>query len=312
VDKSNGWNYTYNGSKNRAIQFFSVASPRYAKVLLDMGVNEILISYHYFKKNPAGFQEIIEELTRRNGYFMLDSGVFTYLADPTIKDNPEAAKVDFWRKYIEEYIGFIEKNHKHIYCAANFDLDLRLGREATFKLNEEYFEPLHDRTNITYIFHANRAYDDPYGLKHAEYYAQRYDYIGTTSSETNDIMKKVIAIVRNYNVRCHGMAYTSYKALRSTPLFSIDSSTWLGGLRYGSTYWWDGANFSTIDFKKKAIRKKCEDMCDNYKINFEDLLAEKEEAVLKFCLVAWICGRNKYLENANVKLDNKVVERYRK
>jgi hypothetical protein len=306
MDKTQKNNFAYNMQSSKAVQFFSVAAFSNTEYLLHIGAHEVLVSYHYFRKRFDPYVEFIKELRAREGLFMVDSGAFSYIHGEAQK---EWYTEEFWLPHVEEYVQFLWDYSKYIFVAANFDMEQYVGRDIVYKWDEKYFQPLMNKINVTFISHQNAEEADPTGLKGLEYYCKRYPYVGV-NAQMKSLNTKVFQMVNRYNRICHGMAWTDYRILNKTPLFTVDSSSWLMGQRFGATFFYDGANFRSLDKKKKGIRKYCADLCHNYGINFTDLMNEKQEAVTKFNLVAWVCARNDYISRANLKLKNKEVIHY--
>jgi hypothetical protein len=90
--------------------------------------------------------------------------------------------------------------------------------------------------------------------------------------------------------------------LKSYPHFSVDSTTWLGGSKYGTSYVYDGKNAKTKDFKNKYIRKADKQLCEKIGISLDDLVAEKRSAVNRYNLEGWKGFRREYIRYANTKL----------
>lgn len=306
--------YVNNPKKDKAVMFFSASSFMDAKCVLDNGINDVLTSYHYIMKNHRGFtEEIMPEVKRRGGLFMTDSGAFTFFAKPT----PEMYTEKYWEPYIEEYVKFLLDNKHQIYCAANMDIDIFVGQEIVDKWNKKYFEPLKNDVQIVYIVHGNKAIrkDDEYGVKRFKEYAAKYDYLGLGSSMFKKKLRydnKYYQLAKLLNVRIHGFGWTSIPSLKEFPFFSVDSTTWLGGVRYGTTYVYDGANARVLDHKKKFRRKTMKTLCRDLGINHANLLLEKRIEINAINLYGWRGFRHVFLKSANTKLKNKCINYYAK
>lgn len=302
--------FPYHADKNKSVLFFSASSVKDAKQLYDFGIREILVSYHYISKSKAYYDTtLLPTLKEEGGLFMTDSGAFSFMAgDPT----PEQQTEEYWKPYLESYLEFIHLNYKNIYCVANLDLDKVIGREIVDRWNEDYFKPIEKLTQVVYVAHKDPYdyYGDKSGLKRVEEYAKKFDYFGVNQGFRDDALK-VYNIAKRYKRRVHGFAWTSLPVLKSYPLFSCDSTTWLGGVRYGTTYDYDGKNFSVLDYKKKHIRNKPgKVLCETFGIDHKKLVKEKREQVNDFNLIGWLGFRKEYLKFANIKLWNKNVRDY--
>ena len=293
--------------------FFSASSMGDTKQLYDFGIREILVSYHYISKSFKFYQEFLPKLKKDGGLFMTDSGGFSFIASIDLEATPEANTEEYWLPYLERYVQWLYDNKDYIYVAANLDLDAIVGREVVDKWNEKYFKPLEKYMNITYVAHRdiNKEYNDFNGMKRLRQYCKLYEYVGV-SQEYKDYNTTVNSIVRMYKRRVHGFAWTSIPMLKSCPMFSVDSTTWLGGVRYGTSYNDDGKNFRVNDHKKKYIRKADKILCQRNGINHANLLAEKRKEINQYNLLGWLGARREYLRAANIKLQNKTVNFYSK
>ena len=313
LDRSN--RYVADQKKDKAVMFFSASSYKDALAVLDSGIYDILTSYHYIMKREKGFTEDIMPRVKENGgLFMTDSGAFTFFAKPT----PEMYTEKYWEPYIEKYVQFLIDNAHQIYCAANMDIDIFVGQAIVDKWNKKYFEPLKDIVQIVYIVHGNKdriRRDDDLGIKRFKDYASKYEYLGLGSSmfkKNSRQDNRFFALARLWKVRVHGFGWTSIPSLKEYPFFSVDSTTWLGGVRYGTTYVYDGANDRVLDHKKKFRRRVMKALCRDLGINHDNLMLEKRDEINAINLYGWKGFRHEFLKAANTKLKYKAVITYAK
>lgn len=283
--------------------FYSCASVTDAKSVLRAGVSEMLVSYHYFRKNKKGFMEILDEINSRDGVFMVDSGAFSFIHALGSRE----LKIDEWVEFIEEYVQFCTDNHNKLFCVANFDIDNIVGREQVEKWNEKYFEPLNKLLDVIFVVQrdVNGWYHDSRGLHRLKEYLSHYEYVGVNAS-MKDSVTRVTQSARVTRSRIHGLAWTD-KATLENPVFSVDSSTWLGGQRYGSTYTYDGKNFRTIDYKNKHVRKKYKGFED---VDFEKVMKDDSREVTYLNALSWKGWRDEFVKRANSRLITKPVAYY--
>jgi hypothetical protein len=305
----------YNKYKDKAVFFFSASSYKDARMLLDTNINEILTSYHYITKHQKDFDnDILPTLLERDGLFMTDSGAFSFFHGE-VSDTFYTAR--YWEPYIEKYAAFLEKNHKNIYCAANLDLDVFLGREIIDYWDKKYFKPLEKLVQIVYIAHVHEdpKYSDLFGIHRVQHHLRKHDYVGIGSSLMTNragFDSKFFQLCRQARKRIHAFGWTSVPRLKCYPFFSVDSTTWLSGVRYGSSYLFDGKNFQTIDSKKKYKRAGDKVFCEDNGINYDDLMNEKREAINHYNLLGWKGARSEIMKVSNVKLLNNPVASYDK
>lgn len=90
----------------------------------------------------------------------------------------------------------------------------------------------------------------------------------------------------------------------------VHNTTWLGGVRYGTSYVFDGKNFRVNDWKKKYLRKGDRVLCREYGIDYDALIREETEAINRYNLVGWLGARQEYLRSANLKLPSRTIDKY--
>lgn len=306
-------NPKYDSTKNKSIFFFSASATKHVEILFEMGIREILVSYYYIRKRPQFFAEFLPMLKQAGGKFMTDSGGFSFIHSNKAGNKEDFAKADFWKPYLEEYVGWLNNNKDYVDVLVNLDLDDMVGREVVSEWNQQYFEPMMKEKKVVYVAHKdnNNLYSDPTGLKHFKEYMSLYPYVGVSADMINYAGKIASAAAVQKKI-IHGFGWTSIPTLKSHPFFSCDSTTWLGGARYGTSYMFDGKNFRVNDYKKKHLRKTDKLLCRDNDIDFDELTADREDAVNKFNLLGWIGARNEYLKIANLKLRNLPVSHYLK
>jgi hypothetical protein len=305
----------YNKYKDRSVFFFSASSYKDARMLLDTNINEILTSYHYISKHEKDYlEDIFPTVKSRDGLFMTDSGAFSFF-NGDVDDKFYDPK--YWEPYLESYVNFLETNRTNIYCAANLDLDVFLGRERIDYWDKKYFKPLEKIVQIVYIAHAHtdQKYNDLYGMHRIANHLKKHDYIGIGSSlmtNRKGFDSKFFQLARQAKKRVHAFGWTSVPRLKNYSFFSVDSTTWLGGVRYGTSYIYDGKNFKTIDLKQKFRRKGDRIFCEDNGIDYDKLMKEDRVSVNHYNLLGWKGARNEVIKVANAKLLNNPVAYYDK
>ncbi len=176
-----------------------------------------LESFFYYRTNKH-----VQDFVQKNKLFadfILDSGAFSYLASPSKKG------VD-WNSYVDEYADVVKEN-----SVTNFiemDIDPIVGLSGVHKLRDR-LEARVGRPCIP-VWHASRGVEDWKATVKA------YKYCAIGGFVTREIKKKSpqiagllrLAAVNGCNVHGLGLGDSQF------PFYSIDSSNWLSGLRYGS------------------------------------------------------------------------------
>jgi hypothetical protein len=301
----------YSKHKNKSVLFFSASSTGDFQQLYDFGIREMLVSYFYLKKSLAYYDKMLPLIKEQGGLFMTDSGAFSFASKfgEGTPEYEEARHEKFWIPYLEEYIAWIREHKKYIFCAANLDIDSIVGQEVVHKWNQKYFEPLEkDGIQIVYVAHEGNVYSTI--LDSLKYYMKRYEYVGVNQVHKEQAAK-IYQLAKYYNRRIHGFAWTEFDLLKRYPFFSADSVTWLGGVRFGTTYDYDGKNFRTIDYKRKYLRKANRYAYEQIGVDIDKVTkTEDRTSINKMNLLGWMGFRKEVLKYANLKLTNKVVSYY--
>lgn len=299
----------YDKRKNKAILYFSASSTGDFQQLYDFGIREILVSYFYIRKNLAYYEKMLPKLKEEGGIFMTDSGAFS-LMGMFSEDSPEYEKMkteSFWEDYLNEYVSWVKAHEQYIFSAVNLDLDKIVGEDVVNKWNKEYFEPL-EKEGIQMIYVAHET-DKTSFIERLREYCKLYPYVGANQREKDNYIQ-IYQMVKAHRRRIHGFAWTQFNLLQECPFFSVDSVTWLGGVRFGTTYDYDGKNFSTIDYKHKFHRKVRKVKYIAAGIDYKGIENESRHEINKMNLLGWMGFRVEFLKMANMKLLNKEVSFY--
>lgn len=268
------------------------------------------MSYFYIKKNLSYYDKMLPTFKSEGGIFMTDSGAFSFMGKfhEGTEEYDKMSTEEFWIPYLEEYVAWIRAHKDYIFSVANLDLDRLVGYDVVDKWNKKYFEPL-EKEGIQVVYVAHEDANGEHFLQRFKDYCVKYEYVGA-NQRWKSKASQIYQMVKHYNRRIHGFAWTELDLLKHYPFFSADSVTWLGGVRFGTTYDYDGKNFRTIDYKKKFIRKSRRIKYLGRGIDYEGILEEKRVPINQMNLMGWMGFRKEFLKMANLKLHNKYVKEY--
>ena len=162
---------------------------------------------------------------------ILDSGAFSAINDKTGK-----YKNFDWDLYVKKYITFIKYTNQKLFF--ELDIDCVVGLQKV----EYYRKQIEDAIGIAPIvcWHANRGAE--YWIKCCE----EYPYVALGTTTASDAGKKIrnnpkilhwfINHAHKNNSKIHGLGFTNQEWLQKLKFDSVDSTTWLGGARYGHYY----------------------------------------------------------------------------
>ena len=178
----------------------------------------ILESFYYMKEWQIPY---IKEIK----FFLLDSGAFTFMNNSKKEVN--------WDQYVESYANFINK-----YNIENFfelDIDNIVGIKEVERLRNK-LETLTKKKCIP-VWHKSR------GLEYWKKMCEDYDYVAIGGIVTKEIKQQdykyftpLLKIAKENNCKVHGLGFTNLKSLSKYPFYSVDSTSWKSGNRFGTLY----------------------------------------------------------------------------
>lgn len=179
----------------------------------------ILASYYYVKDSDYDFE-------RNHEHFILDSGAFSLF-------NLKPLSKDEMIKYCDDYADYIIK--WNITNFVELDVDVIYGYEFVLFLRKR-LETKVGRKCIP-IWHMSRGIDDFIQM------CKDYDYAGIGGiasgneiSKHRDKYKELNKLARKHGCKLHGMGFTPEKNLSSYGFYSVDSTSWASGGRFGIIY----------------------------------------------------------------------------
>lgn len=176
----------------------------------------ILVSYHYFKDtNLDVLFESIFDYGERPIVFG-DSGAFS-------ADNL-GVKID-----LNDYISWVKRWEHHFDVYANLDV---IGDASATIYNQKLMQD--KGLNPLPVFHQSEPFE------YLRQYLDNYNYIGLgflhSGGSQNALMRWFIRCFKMAEGRAvfHGFGVTGWKMLAQLKFYSVDSTTWLNGARFGA------------------------------------------------------------------------------
>ena len=248
------------------IFYSGVEYESYLDILYDLGIRNFLMSYEYLKGKGVHQLKKYPDM-----HLFIDSGAYTYNQDPKYAEYT----IEQWEKQIEEYLAWAEKHKNQIFAIADLDIQYLVGYEKVVEWRKKYFEPFMLRTGlpVCFIYHEE-------GLDIWEYMCKRYPYVGISLNIDREVdeteLRNKFKIAEKHNALVQGMASTRTGMLTQYPFYTVDSTTWNVGLKYGEISVWTGNKMSRI--KKADFKEKAFPYIDRYDLPFNhDLILEEDK-----------------------------------
>lgn len=266
-------------TKPLSIFFSGVEYESYIEILYNLGIRNFLMSYEYLKGKGLN---IVKKYTDIR--LFIDSGAYTYMNDPKFNDYT----VEQWEQQIETYLKWAERHKSQIFAICDLDLQYLVGNEKVYEWRKKYFEPFMLRTGIPVCF----MYHDE-GMEQWEYMCKRYPYVGLSLAIDKldngyQILKEMFRIADKHNALCQGMASTQTSLLTEFPFYTVDSTTWNVGLKFGEISVWDKTHMRR--FKKEDFQNKAFPLISGYdkKFDFNKILAEDKTEMIRVNAYAFV------------------------
>ena len=180
----------------------------------------VLLSFHYHRDTDVG--ALSRQLPPGSEIFA-DSGAYSaFSAGAVVK--------------LADYKAWLSEHRRFITTAATLDVigDPEATQRNTMKLNA-------DGLKVIPVFHTGSPF------ARLEQLCEEYPYIalggmvpfGNQVSTLGRWLIRCFKIGERYGTRFHGFGQTSPTLLSSLPFYSVDSSTWSAGVRFGEARLWN-------------------------------------------------------------------------
>ena len=205
---------------------------------------ELIKQSKYNLESFYSFKDFELPFLKTSKMFLLDSGAYTFMAN---------AKSTNFDEYLDRYITFINKHDVKYFF--ELDIDSVVGLEKV----EQMRSILENGTKKKCIpvWHKSR------GINKFKELCENYDYISIGGIVTKEIRKKeyqqmktLVSYAKQKGVKVHGLGFTNTNFIDQIGFYSVDSTSWLSGQRFGTIHIFDG---------KKVIPKKTEYRTTSYK-----------------------------------------------
>ena len=219
------------------------------KYINKLNIKYTLMSYHGLKNR---------EIPKTNSEIFLDSGAYSAYASG---------------KHIDllEYIKFIKRNKDKVRFYANLDV-IGIGNAKKTLRNQRIMEEAGLNPLPVYHYHEYISKDYKYLI---EDFCKKYSYValGGMANTLKDkkefirYLKFCFGYAKKYNTKIHAFGMTSLPILKMFPFYSVDSSSWIAGEKFGTFNLFNGKGMKM--FSKNLFKLKFKKSFDNF--SYEDL-----------------------------------------
>lgn len=222
------------------MKIFLASTNTKEEILKEHKIDYILESFYSIKEWQIPY-------IKKCKMFLLDSGAFTFM-------NSNKGRVDF-NQYLKDYINFINKyDIKYFF---ELDIDSIVGYEKVKEMRA-VLEKGTGRKCIP-VWHKAR------GLEEWRKLTKEYDYVAIGGIVTKEIKRKeykyftpLLDIAKENGCKVHGLGFTDMKALKRYRFYSVDSTSWISGARFGMLYMFQNGTLKFTKYKDRRIRNHME------------------------------------------------------
>lgn len=249
------------------------------RILEENKVENALATFYYLRNKS---QRKVERILNSFPRVFLDSGAFSF-REYMRKERVSAKEIEHeLEQYIKQYVEFVRDWGDRFFVVAEVDVgDMYQKTKYREKLLQAGVK------NLLPVIHRRdtRAY--------VEYLCKKYPYVGLGSipdASYNYLCRYVstrMRIAAKYGTKVHGFAITNIEVIKRYPFFSVDSTTWVGGSKYGMSFFFDGHKLNSYDnyHKFHRVRWKRHVMAEG--IDWDEYITDTSRAVNEFNLRQW-------------------------
>jgi len=265
--------------------FFAGLEGHY-KVLYDCKVKNVLGSYFIYKnKNITEVKSQFKKLKDSGATILIDSGAHTFFSEEGIGHGVAVMKQSKsnlnYDGYVKEYINWIIEVKDYV----DYFVELDIGELVDYKKVVEWRKQLIETgATIIPVWH-NKGI--PNKEKEWEKMCKEFDYVGIEGSLPDGTYISKLNVAKKYGTKVHGFAMTKEKQMLKIPFYSVDSTSWLSGGRFGITYIFTGNKMLHFGKDEKKQRLRYKSKIEEYGLNYKKISNDDYNEVDKLNIYSW-------------------------
>jgi hypothetical protein len=279
------------------------------------------MSFHYLrKKSQKKLDELLYRTSPEDVVYFIDSGAFTFqsVEPEEIERQGTQAFLDKVSRYVDEYAQFLERYRSRIFCAAEMDIDSVFDDCQAFgkgcgRWTLQYREQCDDwnlkqkwsgkfgyapqpvldwrkqlqQTGVPIVVGWHECRDWAGWLDQCQKHP--YNAVGSDHNMAIGQWFRYLNEARKTKTRVHGFAVTKPEYIRRYPFYSVDSTSWLDGSKFGTTFAFQSGRIRYYtNLVKDQVRKRLRRVYKEWGVDLEALDADRGEAVDEINLIAWM------------------------
>ena len=287
--------------------FFAAGENTSASRVLQWAKAPNVLMYYYYLRNRK--QEAIDELIRSykasgNEMLMLDSGAHTFFTQAgEVSATSDANKGKELKldpdEYFEQYANWLDNNQQYFDIIVELDIGKIVGMEKVKKWRQILKGIVGDKLMV--VHHPNIM-----STQELEEMCKEYKYTAVGAGMRNELSawNTYARIALKYGSKMHGLASTKDEVMKRVPLFSVDSTSWKMGSKFGISYIFQNNKMISVP---KEGRRRYKDFFISKGINWELLSQDNGEEVDKMCALAWV-EYEAYINKSQMPTESKEIK----
>jgi hypothetical protein len=276
-----------------------------------------LMSYYYLRtKRPAKRDELLYATTPKDVVYLVDSGAFTFMETHLKLARTEPHKWwDLMERYVEEYVAFLSAHRDRIFACAEMDVDHVLSFDEIWDGSGSWHQALENwwDTKRGNRLDGSRGFTAP----PIAYWRERimsagvpvlvgwhairewrgwkdqcntYRYLALPGGEevAENRWFPYVNEARRTGTYIHGFAGTKPEWIRRYPFYSVDSTSWLMGSKFGNTMIFQNGRLRFYQAANKPVRRRYRWLYEKFGLDWAKIEKEDPAEVDAINLLAWI------------------------
>lgn len=260
------------------MKVFLAGAERRQDILLVMKAKNVLCSYYYIRQG-----EILRQYKEAGMKVMIDSGAHTFFSERGIGHGVVVQKESKTQvdpeEYFEQYLDWLVEHKDMIDYFVELDIQEIVGMDLVKKwrarIRERGLDPivvLHPKT----VDSPDKEWDEM---------TSEYSYCGIEGSLPMNTYISKLQISERKKCRVHGFAMTKAYEMSKVKFYSVDSTSWLSGSRFGLSYFWRGNRL--LQETDKNSRRRFKAQLIEAGLDWEKIETNDGTEVDKMNLLAW-------------------------
>lgn len=239
------------------IYLSSAENDKNQKVLLSVKEpKRVLVSYYYLRnKSDEKVHDVLSAYIEEGSEIMLDSGAHSFLNELDSiggkgrkgMSQRKMSRTDVTpEEYIEGYFEFVAKFSNYFASIVELDIDAIVGYKKVCEWWDR-FMALGLKDKMVRVFHKSI----PDSINEWERWCKEGYLLGIGGFPSIRVHNVLFTIALQYKAKVHGFAMTKTQFMLKYPWYSVDSSSWNTGQRFGILMYYNGRmGISTCHLRK--------------------------------------------------------------